>query len=323
MKKLRFVWIDDSTEREIDAINLADELEVKVEFVSLFKEEVSKKLVTLTEGAEPDLIILDHSLNKSISETIKTGSTAASFLHETWPKCPIVSCTAVEPNEIDFRNKSAYEAMFQSKCISSHYSTILSIAEGFKLLKSIEIKNIDVLINTLSFPSEDLQNLKKIIPMEIKEDVNDIGIISEWFRWCDNILFRRPGFLYNEQWAANFLGLTLDGFKTISSQFELAKYSGVFKDESNPLWWKSLLLDELTKKIEITGLPWVVGRELVSDETMFSKCYVSNEDFPETIAATDGTNSSSWQPMKLKKTVSHPSFENMLFFEDLRIMLAE
>lgn len=323
MEKLKFIWIDDQPKREAVARTLESSLNVKLNFVNVNGGAVDEALAKLTNGDEPDLIILDHSLDLAISQTYRTGSTAASYLHEKWPKCPIVSCTGIDIVGVDIRHKSAYEAMYPDNHISDYYETINSIAMGFKSLRESVFTDPENLVRTLSCPESDVEKITKILPRELKENLDDSSIISEWYRWCNSILFDRPGFLYNQQWAALLLGLTDKGFESVQERFKMAKYAGVFSTDSYPRWWKSQLISLLSEHTGIVGLPWEIGRNLVTSKELYSTCSYSGEEFPETIAALDATNPGTWEPMKLKYTYSHPNFEDMLFFEELRIMSSE
>jgi len=320
-QNIRFVWIDDNKDRQTDSKNLSDELEIKVDFINVNKIEIDKELTKLIQGTEPNLIIMDHSLDQVNSETYRTGSTAASFIHEHWHECPIVSFTGVDINNIDIRHKAAYEAMYPINRISDFYNTILSIAFGFDILKKNRPKDITSLIKLYNCPEDDIDKMKKILPKELKENFEDKSILLEIYRWSKSFLFKRPGFLYNSIWAATFLGLNEAGFEVVKDKIIKAKYNGIFEDSSNERWWKSKLIEEVGELTQEIGLPWIIGRKLVDyNEKYFSKCFSSGEDYPETVAAEDMTLGASWKPMKLKFTVPHPNFEDMLFFEELRLM---
>lgn len=319
--KMRFVWVDDEPSREEVAQNLGKALDVNIDFKGVNKIKVEDKLNEVLQSTEPNLVILDHSLDRAISDTYKTGSTAASVIREKWPKCPIISVTAIDAQEVDVRHREAYEEMFRDNRISENYNSILAIAEGFKQMRANEPRNIDELINYFKPPEDEIEKFKKILPKELKENFNDNSLLSETYRWGKNILFARPGFLYDRLWAATLLGLNIEGFRLVEDKFESAKYNGIFSTDNKERWWKNKLYKVLNELVETFGSPWIIGRELVGDdERYFSKCYSSGEDYPEIVAAEDDTPNAKWYPMKIKETEPHEKFENMLFFEELRIM---
>ncbi len=320
-EKLKIVWIDDNPEREKDAKNLGESLSAQVKFIGLKNKSVDEKLSELILGEEPDLILMDHSLNNADSITYKTGSTAAFYIREQWPNCPIISITGVSLSEVDVRHKAAYEGMYPIDAISNNYFVIQAVALGFREMKKRQLTSIDAIIDLLKSSEEDGEKIKKILPKEIKENLEDKSLLVEIYRWFSSVLLERPGFLYNRIWVATFLGLNQEGFAKVENIFENAKYKGVFSNKTQERWWKSKVLNILGEEVEEIGLPWEIGRNLSDiSPNDFSKCYVAGENFPETVAAEDTTSDANWHPMKLKNTEAHPSFENMLFFEELRIM---
>ena len=132
----------------------------------------------------------------------------------------------------------------------------------------------------------------------------------------------KPGFLYDRLWTATLLGIKEESFPKVESIFSGAKYSGIFADKGNERWWQSKLREILFLKFPESKeiYPWKLGRQLPGiDETDYSKCHASGEDFPETVAFTDEA-AKKRVPMRLRYTVPHPGFEKSLFFEEIRMM---
>lgn len=320
-KEFNITWIDDDPERKAAAENLQSHLKMKVDFIDVKNIKIDDELKKLTEKTEPDLVILDHTLNDVNSETYKRGSTAATFLHEKWPHCPIISLTGVNIEDVNWRNRYAYEGMFDFHDISKYYETIKSIIQGFHSLEGIVIDSSLGLVNLLNAPKDEVEKIIKILPLELKGNFRNESLFLEFFRWFNTVLYNRPGFLYDKLWAATLLGLNQDGFEKVKNQFNEAEYNGIFKDVSKKRWWKGRLIELAAEITGQAGLPWVIGRNLVKlNEVYYSKCYVSGEEFPEIIAATDQTKNAQWHPMKLKHTIPNPKFEDLLFFEELRLM---
>ncbi|HOY17404.1 MAG TPA: response regulator [Haliscomenobacter sp.] len=322
-KKLKFIWIDDTPQRRKSADNMSKELNIDVDFCDLKNKNVNSELQSISSKPEPDLVLMDHSLDQADGETTRSGSSAAAILRENWHACPIVSITGTDIIDMDTRHRSAYEAIFQYSDISRSYPKIMAIAKGFSSLKQKPPTTIKEVLDHLNVPEDERVRIIKILPGELKDNFNNKSLLLEIYRWCESILFKRPGFLYDRLWASTLLGLNLDGFKQVEAKFNSAKYQGVFTDHSDERWWKSELLSILGEEVDQVGLPWVMGRALVDNKKdYFSKCYVNQEEFPETVAAVDATNDAEWHPMKLKYTDPHPIFEDMLFFEELRMMKA-
>ena len=156
---ISIVWIDDNPDREGVAENLAAAINVHVKFIDVNKREFEEQLKELISKGKPDMVILDHSLDQTKSETIRKGSTAATIIHEYWPSCPIISVTAVDKFQIDYFQRSAYEAIFPVNRISNNYETIKSIVVGFRKMNQEYPKNSNELLNLIEVPKEEYEKI--------------------------------------------------------------------------------------------------------------------------------------------------------------------
>ncbi len=319
-KKINFIWIDDDPSRKISSDHLKENLKMSGHFIDV-KGDYTDTLKALFKKQEPDIILIDHNLKDISTGEFKKGSTFAAYIRETWPDCPIICITGEDIAKVDYQKRSLYEDIFSISKISKHYSTILSVAKSFRKLKENRPKNIDDLLILMKAPVEDHERLKTIIPQELKENFKDKSQLLNIAHWIRDIFLKRAGFVYDKLWIATTLGIKEGSFSKVEDKFSRAKYSGIFSDESNNVWWKSTALDLLTNQVKESGLPWENGRKLPGIlKKDFSSCYASSEDFPETVAFIDETKDSKRAAMKLKYTESHPSFEDLLFFEEVRVM---
>jgi len=320
MSRYKFIWIDDDPRRRVSSDNLKSALGFLGQFVAV-KGDYQDNLDELFNGSEPDLIIMDHNLEKSTTGVFKKGSTFAAFIRETWNECPIVCVTGQDIDIVDSQQRSLYEDVFSISQISKYYPTIRSISESFRILNRKRPKDIADLFDLMKAPVEDIDRLKTIMPIELKENFKDKSQLLNISHWVRNVLLKRPGFVYDRMWLATTLGIKESSLVKVESIFSRAKYSGIFADESNDLWWKSKALDTLTNQIDEVGLPWEKGRKLPGIiKRDYSICYASGEDFPETVAFIDETKDSKRASMKLQYTESHPNYGDLLFFEEIRIM---
>jgi CheY-like chemotaxis protein len=320
-KKLRFIWIDDNPQREAESENIRARLGVSMKFVSVKNKNLIDELNAVLKLHEPDLIIIDHKLEDIKSGIFKTGSTAAAFLREKWPQCPIICVTAVDQSEVDSQQRSLYEEIYSITKISKYDDSVLSIAKAFKVLRKSRPKKITTLLNLIQAPREEHERLKAILPKELKEDFTNKSLYVNISHWIRKTLLMRPGFLYDSLWAATLIGIKEESFKRIEKQFSDARYEGIFLDQSERKWWKSKLLSILSEKVDVAGLPWEKGRKLPGIKKVdHSKCYASGEDYPETVAFIDETRNSKRAQMRLHQTIPHPSYEDLLFFEEIRMM---
>lgn len=321
-REIRIIWIDDSAEREPAADTLREVLRENVEFRCVARKSIDDELANLMKEEPPTLIIMDHSLTDTVSNTFRTGSTAAAYIHEKWSQTPIISVTGVDLADFDGRKKEAYEAIFSFEKISNHYEEIQSIISGFHSLNQQLHLSLETIVNTLNASDQEKERIISILPNTFKDHSSNDPSITDFYRWFRSIFYSRPGFLYDKLWTATFLGLSEKGFEKVMHKFDRAKYNGIFANPKDPRWWKEKLLEEIAKLTESVGIPWYMGRKIpgVESEEDFSECFKSGEDYPETVAATDDTSTAIWMPMKLKYTNPHPNYERMLLFEDLRIM---
>jgi hypothetical protein len=318
-KKLKFIWIDDENRKRAFQ-NMKAELGVGGKFINVTENNID--YLKDINVIQPDLILVDHNLTKS-QEIIRKGSTIASLIREKHQNLAIVCVTGQPDTEpIDNLEQLSYEAIFDVAELGKHYESILSIANSFRKLNSVKMSNIDDFISLLRAPKNDKLKLEYVIPRDIKENFDDKALFQNTSHWIRDILLTRPGFLYDRLWTATYLGLTEGGFAKVEEIFRGAKYKGLFADKTKERWWKTGVLEILSRKVKTAGLPWEKGRSLPGIiPRNFSKDYYSDykEDLPEVVAYIDDTSPRQF-PMKLKYTVSHPKFDKLLYFEEIRMM---
>jgi CheY-like chemotaxis protein len=317
---MKFIWIDDLTERKGSAENLAAAMGIDVDFLDVSDEASDKKLSELLNGEPPDLIIIDHNLEEIESGIFKKGSTVAAFIRERWFEIPIISVSA-KIEDFDSQQRALYIDIFPFEDISKFYPQIMAIAQGFKALRENKPKNTEELLAVLGVPEDDKLNLTNILPTHLKQDFNDNSLIVEIAHWIKDMLFARPGFLYNKIWTSTLIGIQEDSFKKVEGIFEPSKYTGLFSNSNEERWWKSEVLSILYSMIEEEIYSFVKGRHLPGIEPNdYSVCHASGEPFPETVAFTDSTSDAREVPIKLKYADLHPDYETLLNFDDIRIM---
>ena len=164
--------------------------------------------------------------------------------------------------------------------------------------------------------------MRLILPNELKDNYSDKGIATNISNWVRKTLMARPGFLYDELWVCTILGIKISGFKKVEPLFKPAKYKGIFALDSDPRWWKSQVLQILSEKVKIKGLPFEKGRLLSYGKNKitkndFSQSYSDNNEIPETVAFLDDTSQERY-PEALRNTIPHPYYSDMLFFDQIR-----
>ena len=324
MKKITFLWIDDESERIKASKSLEKSLRIKVIFEDVKEKDLGKELQRILLGSEPDLVIIDHRLDKVSGGIIKTGSTTAEVIRERWTECPIVCVTAVRLEDIDLQKKSIYDQVIEYSELFENYSFLISLAKSFKYLRSRRPKDINGVLHLLKAPSADRARLEAILPEELKTNYEDKSLATSISRWIRHFLIDRPGFLYDRLWAATSVGVKDTSFKKVQDALDEARYKGLFADEGNRRWWQTGIKEILYSKFptDEAQYSWELGRQFNGvTKRDYSACYVCKKEFPEIVGFTDET-ARTRKPMHLSCTVPHPRFEKTLFFEEIRMMKA-
>lgn len=315
---MNFIWIDDLPEREGSAKNLAEQLDITVTFIGVKGENLSQILTEMISRAQPNLILIDHNLEDSVSGIFKKGSSVAASIRESWPECPIVCVSAVDVKQVDSQQMALYEEIFSIDQISEHYCEIYSIAESYQIISDKRPSNIMEVLGLLQVPETDLNKIASIFPHQNYQDPSLIVNISKWVR---KVLIERAGFLYDKLWLCTLIGIKEDSFEKVEKLFVRARYVGVFSSTGYQRWWKSIILEILYENSDFPGLPWEKGRGLNGIESSdYSMSYATGKAFPETVAYVDSAAGAVQVPICIRETDIHPDFQSLLFFEDIRLM---
>ena len=73
--KLIFLWIDDDPQREKFCKNLNQISGVEANFINVSNKNVSQEIIKIVSNERPDLILIDHRLDRVSGEKILAGST--------------------------------------------------------------------------------------------------------------------------------------------------------------------------------------------------------------------------------------------------------
>ncbi len=324
--KTKIIWLDDNPIRKRSKKNMEEAIGADVKLIDLKVANLKDELTKLLKSRKPDLIIIDHVLDKIGSSNdllIRSGSTVAEILREKWLNCPIIGVTAATPVEdVDLQKKSLYEALYPFEELSMHYDSILSIAKSFQLLIRRKPQNISDLLKLLKHPKDDKVRLEAVIPDDLRSDYGNQSLPISISRWIRYTLMERPGFLYDSLWTATLLGIKEKSFEKVEHFFKEAKYKGIFADESNERWWQTGIREILHKKVPMEDFKntRVLGRKLPKIiQKDYSLCYACKEDGPEIVGYTDEKAETRVQ-LHLRCSDSHPSFEKSLYFEQIRMM---
>ena len=326
-KGFNFLWIDDDKSREITAENLEKSTGAKVYFYNFDKKDLSVHIGPLLHKHSPDLVIVDHKLDKTtgaLRDDLKsTGATAAEVIKDSNPHIPVICVTKVDRDkDITFAQRSAYDAIFNAAHLTHQNSIFVAIAKGFRNINQNPPKNERELLKRLGCPEVDHTRLMQVFPKDVKTGFGKKGYASVLWQWISDVFFERPGFLYDSMWAATLVGAKESSFLKAQEGMKPARYKGIFDNEVQPRWWASRMLEILYKKSPDSEEDdsRLLGRAYLEiPKQGHSKCEISGKDLPDTVAFTDITNTKRRQ-VCLEFTKEHLGFQKLLFFEEIRVI---
>jgi CheY-like chemotaxis protein len=319
---MNFTWIDDFSSRKRTSDALEERLGVNINFISVQGEDWDDLLHKLLKGAQPDLIIIDHNLDRVIkSNSFRSGFTSAALIRETWPACPIICITGISNTDQKRPEHFLYDATIEISSVSDYDPIIFSIANSFKKIKRSRFRSTTPLLKLFGVPNEETLRFVSVLPQDVKESLAKPGLAVSLCRWTRGTFFMRPGFLYDRLWVSTMLGLTEKGFKKVEDLFEPAVYDGLFANEADKRWWKIKVIDILAKNVKGSGLPWHKGRQLPGIlKNDYSVDRAKGLDYPEVVAYADETQGAKRYAARIQETIPHPDFSDLLYFDTIRMI---
>jgi hypothetical protein len=322
--KDQILWIDDDESRKQQSDNLKEKTGINTVFISLRNKNVPKIIADIRSKYNPSLIIIDHVLSNTASgEWAQLGSTLVGFFRETWEKCPIIGITAAKNLKKIDTEKYAYNELVNFIDFSNYINCIPNIIKGFK--QCSKVKDINEWIELLKPPKDEMERISTCIPHDMKIDVEKKGFANRSYSWFNKKFYRLPGFLYNKEWVATFIGVKIDAVDKYLKYLDDAKYNGIFNNPDDTRWWKAKLYQSIYSKCKdknaASRIPQDVANEEFKVENKFrSKCHVCGKQWPEIMAYVDNSENASLKQMHLRCTLAHPLYEYEPMFEEIRVM---
>jgi len=320
----RILWVDDNPDRKKRASQLEEATGIQVQFVSVQGKNMQEELPTIRDNPQPSLVIIDHVLNDTTSpEWVRLGSSLAGLFRETWTGCPVFGITAAgNLGGIDFE-RYAYDELIDYDMFSAYVQYIPNVIDGFR--KCGRVVNIDEWISLLKPPKDEVDRIKACMPHETKTDLEKSGFANRAYRWFRHRFYMMPGFLYDRDWVATFAGVRKDAIGKYLRHFGGARYNGIFDDPDHPRWWKAKLYQLVYAKWRKGEAPGRVTQEVATQVLHVTKkdqsaCYACKEDWPDTIAYVDESDTATREQMHLRCTVAHPLYRYEPMFEEMRVM---
>jgi hypothetical protein len=338
--KITLLWIDDNPERKQDADNL-EKLDDRISTRFFHPEIFQKKICTKEIVDAVDLFVVDYDLSRKECDSefyLGKGLSLAGLIRENYSDVPVYLYSGDTDSPIfenlQYTARKEADAVLSLKDIQDEGNRILySDAMDYRLIRNASTKNVDELIKVLCPPKEEENNIKYILPANLKiknpgdSEVNlHSGMALDFAAWIRAIFLANPGFVYDSIHAATKIGMTEPAFIERKQHFEDALYTGVFaKTYRHELWWKLSLYDAIFEKTQPSEGKTDV-REIVKGlfslrEDEIAKCSVCKSPFPDAVGVDPKNNNPV--PVHLRCSKSDPRYTRMMYFEEQRIAFEE
>ena len=323
--KVQILWIDDYPQRSKRAADLQDASGMNVKFISVMNKDIEEEMARIrSDYYEPEMVIIDHILDKTSPDSLtRLGSTLAGLIRETWKKCPVFGITAVDKvGQIDIE-RYTYDELIEGDRLSEYMLYIPNVVEGFK--RCVKVKSIEKWIALLKAPKDETERIKNCMPHNAKTDIERKDFANRVYRWFRIKFYKMPGFLYDEDWVATFVGVRRRAIKKYLKYFKGTGYDGVFNNPNDQRWWKSRLYEVIYSKCEDENAAYRASQDVANEVLCVkkedrSKCYVCGKDWPETVAYVDESENAGTEQMHLGCTVAHTLYPYEPMFEEIRVM---
>ena len=322
------VWFDDETDRKERTKSLSDKTGCTVEFVDLRDKDVVEEARRVLESSlNPTLVLVDHVLSGAKTDSsIKLGTSIVPMVREKWKDTPILALTAAYDECVSNIDSDLYEDVIRFEQFSSFTKYAPSIVHGYQTLEN-KPHNVESLMKLLGVPELDQSAITSSLPTKLKDN-SDSSFRNRVFRWFRRQFHNKPGFLWDQCWAALALGVRQERFDQYKDRITEAKYKGIFADDHDPRWWKarlySVLLPDSSDRFNLS-LQQAAQSKFNIPEQDASKCYFCKENWPEVMGYTDeaAVGNSDPVPLHLRCSTSDPQSSPEPYYEEPRIMREE
>jgi len=223
----------------------------------------------------PDLVLIDYELTqKQRSGNMATyrGGTLATSIREERSSIPLILVTrrallekySGAPGQLEPFDISIFKDEIRSNR-ARIAGQLVALASGYLALKKAAPLTWTRIMVMLRASRPDIELLKQCRPDSELPKARATGKVK-WaiptvVRWILDPLFRYPGILYDQMYAATALGISCDSLSKTELQRVLsrAEYQGVFSDLGKR-WWRSELLAEAFRVVKKAGMEAPLAR---------------------------------------------------------------
>lgn len=302
----------------------------KLEYISLFQKDtlnaVRKILLSKPESKSPDIVLVDHVLDKTSDESqqvLQKGVSVVPLLRERWPQSPMLAVTAAYDDCLNEFGSDIYEEVFDRQNIPTLGTFIPVIVAGYQA--AARTSEMYDMLDALKVPEAEREVIQYALPDVCKKEYGTAKYVHELYRWFRHTLYAHAGFLYDKRWVSLTLGVAEQHFEHYQSKLEDYRYSGIWSEPNDPRWWKALLYSSILDRAETPHgklIQEVAGKVFRIREEHRTKCAVCEKVWPETFAyADENTPADRQEPVHLRCSELHPRITAIPYFEEPRMML--
>ncbi|MEW8287221.1 MAG: hypothetical protein AB2697_14630 [Candidatus Thiodiazotropha endolucinida] len=235
-----------------------------------------EKVLENTKKA-PELFLIDYKLNEIENSEGKkyayTGTGLVGRIRDKFPEHPIYMVSRILEKRHLIEDVDLFDRLLMHESLTAREKTakeiLINDALDYQKIRRIRNRHsIKPILNLLSIPKGETKDFEELLPEQLKGGIGDPTVHSStgnieftyqlsgairFARWTKRNLLLRPGPLYDDLYAATFLGMTekyfvksfIDKYTSFDNK-ATALYSGIFSNSSDKrLWWKG----ELTKYV--------------------------------------------------------------------------
>jgi hypothetical protein len=203
------------------------------------------ELLSKIDGRSTCGVIMDYQLTK-VGEggQMAYGSSWASEIRAACPSVPVIGISHEREIDIPKLRLEQFLAFFPRQDLlgpQPPLANLSALLDGYRLVYEKGTKQngktgVDLAVALTKPPKSIIELLASAIPPLLRGNW-DAETPHIGGRWIWHELQGRPGFLFDELSLATHLGLNIEGFRKIRSNFEPARYQGAFASEERARWW--------------------------------------------------------------------------------------
>jgi len=338
-ENIKVIWIDDDK-----YTSNAESEAAAVERDNLIVEMIGPYEIDTISTNDADIFMIDYKLGQhpplNHDPAFQYSGVSISMMLRDISKArgiPIYLVSRIIEGKHTNSKPELVDRCIARSTVASEGSHILyNDAIDYRKIRAAEKDSIDALVNLLKAPSADREQVISALPKDISNGMKDAGHIATgstpseitFGKWTTFDLLGKPGVLYDDLYAATFLGIDLNYFRThkadvLPGENNELIYSGIFSETTPRKWWKQSLANHIVRNapadMSITHI-WVMAPNVLEiPPESLAKCFVCGESSPETVGM-DRHDNEEYHPVHIKCSEPNPDITQLFPFEHPRLL---